>query len=192
MTSSRKTLPGMNHQVVHRHLNGLCIITAGNVLENYKNQDDSIDIKSVKYTAHVGRDSKSAKGKIRARKHKKAKNTRQETGRDGIVSPQSSLCIVTLSNGKEIELKCCVAGTVIELNKRVGSVYDNEQECENESDGGGNGANADKNGSVPNEENLDEIDLMIDTSLLIRDPLLDGYLAVILPRGVFPPVKSGR
>ncbi len=185
-------LPRGNHQVVHRHLNGLCIITAGNILENYKKQDDSINVTSIKYVVNVGKDSQSAKGKIRARKYKKAKKSQglQEKWRDGIVSPQNSLCFVTLSNGKEIELKCCVAGTVIELNKRLGSVHGNCEKCDNESNGEKSIVNQDKNFRVSHEECLDEIGLVRDPSLLMRDPLLDGYLAVILPRGVFPPVKS--
>ena len=36
---------------------------------------------------------------------------------DGNVLPNDTICTVTLSNGSVVQLKCCVEGTVIELNK---------------------------------------------------------------------------
>ena len=85
---------------------------------------------------------------------------------DGYVSPQDALCTVTLSNGQEIQLKCCVEGTVIEINNRL-------------VDGSNGSSGSCTTGSSTTHR---------DVSLLMKEPLLDGYLAVIMPsRGVFPP-----
>ena len=85
---------------------------------------------------------------------------------DGYVSPQDTLCTVTLSNGKEIQLKCCVEGTIIEINNRL----------------------VHRPSNVSDDTSLDRSITEGDVSLLTKEPLLDGYLAVIMPsRGVFPP-----
>ena len=85
--------------------------------------------------------------------------------------PNDTICTVTLSNGKEVQLKCCVEGTVIELNNRLlNNVVSDE----------GNSSNKTK------QETISERDG--DVSVLSKDPLLDGYFAVIMPsRGMFPP-----
>ena len=89
---------------------------------------------------------------------------------DGNVLPNDTICTVTLSNGKVVQLKCCVEGTVIELNNRLlNNVVSDE----------GNSSNKTKQ-EVDNRSG--------DVSVLSKDPLLDGYLAVIMPsRGMFPP-----
>ena len=187
-----------NNQVVHRHLNGLYIITAGNIIQQQldslsngdDNKEDGIQIKSIKYHIQASKDSQSARGKMRTKKKRKkqkhqsiqqtnsttavegvdgAKECSSKTevaNHDGYVTPKDTLCTVTLSNGQEIQLKCCVEGTVIEINNRL-------------VDGSINSDNADtREGSTTQG----------DISLLIEEPLLDGYLAVIMPsRGVFPP-----
>lgn len=84
---------------------------------------------------------------------------------DGYVSPIDTLCTVTLSNGHEIQLKCCVEGTVIEINNRF----------------------VDRSSSS-DAVAINSSTTQGDVSLLIQEPLLDGYLAVIMPSGgVFPP-----
>mmetsp|Transcript_34487 Transcript_34487/g.62032 ORF Transcript_34487/g.62032 Transcript_34487/m.62032 type:complete len:305 (-) Transcript_34487:176-1090(-) len=186
------------NQVVHRHLNGLCIVTAGNVLEKMtkSNQvvqgdntgDHNISISSIQYLVKVGKDSQSAKGKLRT------KNKKQKRGgkggddyaaggkvvgdHDGNVSPGDPLCQITLSNGTIIVLKCCVHGTVIELNHRL------EFEIINNNDAAAHTAE---------EGTAKDKGIVVGgcPSLILKEPLLDGYLAVIMPtRGSFPPKEK--
>ena len=186
---------------MHRHLNGLCIITAGNVIRNQlgsasngdNNKGDGIlQIKAIKYHIQASKDSQSARGKMRTKKNKKKRKKQQQqtkqtnytstaedgiadgegsrlevANHDGYVSPQDTLCTVTLSNGKEIQLKCCVEGTVIEINNRL--VYRSNRSSDVAVD------------------ITDSSTTQGDVSSL----LLDGYLAVIMPsQGVFPPSMS--
>ena len=196
--TSNKQSHGLGNQVVHRHLNGLCIITAGNVIQqqlgsasNGDNKEEGIQIKDIKYHIQPSKDSQSARGKMRTKKKKRKKQKHQNeqanhhnatvedgiadgvdsskievANHDGYVLPQDKLCTVTLSNGQEIQLKCCVEGTVIEINNRL-------------VDGSNNSSDTVASDSLIAEG---------DVSLLMKEPLLDGYLAVIMPsRGVFPP-----
>ena len=178
------------NQVVHRHLNGLCIVTAGSVLEetlllpsihssnNNKEEEKSTNdnnvvttITSLQYLVKASKDSQSARGKMRT-KNKKQKKQKQKTNddygdtatanedHDGNVLPNDPLCRITLSNGRHVTLKCCVSGTILELNKRL------EEACGTDNDGGGP---------------------LSSSSLVVQDPLLDGHLAVIMPtKGAFP------
>ena len=191
-TTSQETL-SIGNQVVHRHLNGLCIITAGNVIRQElgsasieADNKDGIHVKTIKYHIQPSKDSQSARGKMRTKKKRKKQQHQNEqmndikvdgtaiegsskikvANHDGYVSPQDPLCTVTLSNGKEIQLKCCVEGTVIEINNRL----------------------VDRSSSSSTVDTTDSITAQGDVSLLMKEPLLDGYLAVIMPsRGVFPP-----
>ena len=198
-TTSSKQSHSNGNQVVHRHLNGLCIITAGNVIQHQlgissiddDNKEDGIQIKTIKYHIQPSKDSQSARGKMRTKKKKRKKQKHQneqanhhnatvEDGKadgvdsskievanhDGYVLPQDKLCTVTLSNGQEMQLKCCVDGTVIEINNRL----------------------IDGSNSSSDTDTKDSSTAHGDVSLLMKEPLLDGYLAVIMPsRGVFPP-----
>jgi len=194
---------GIGNQVVHRHLNGLCIITAGNIIQQQQQlgissidgnnkEDGIIQIKDIKYHIQPSKDSQSARGKMRTKKKRKKQTnqsiqqnngtTTAEDGEadgeggsskievanhDGYVLPYDTLCTVTLSNGKEIQLKCCVEGTVIEINNRL--------------------VDGSKSGSDDNVA-INSSTTQRDVSLLMKEPLLDGFLAVIMPsRGVFPP-----
>lgn len=178
-------------QVVHRHLNGLCIVTAGNVLETMIQQNladkegadqEEIGISSIEYLVKVGQDSLSAKGKIRT-KNKKQKRIVVAAGKDdgsadGNVSPNDPLCRITLSDGTYIQLNCCVLGTVIELNHRLDSKI--------------LGPSQGKEGTKKTANEQATFALDRDPSLVLKDPLLDGYLAVIIPsRGSFPPKGKG-
>ena len=189
----------IGNQVVHRHLNGLCIITAGNVIQQQQgcasnddnNKEDGIlQIKSIKYHIQASKDSQSARGKIRTKKKRKKQQSIHQNNdtitaedgeadgeggsskikvanHDGYVLPYDTICTVTFSNGKEIELKCCVEGTVIEINNRL--------------------VDGSKSGSDDNVA-INSSTTQRDVSLLMKEPLLDGFLAVIMPsRGVFPP-----
>lgn len=191
-SSQKPPSRGRGLQVVHRHLNGLCVVTAGDVLEKLlssttRDEDDAIGdadaekivpvgISSVEYLVDVGEGSKSARGKMRARnkkgrekkKHNEGKD-RRDDGSGTIVSPRDALCRIVLSDGTRVELRCCVSGTVVELNARL-LLPPPPPGCT----GGDGAAEGDRDPSL----------------LLSRDPLLDGHLAVILPtRGSFPPSR---
>ena len=161
------------HQVIHRHLNGLCLITAGDILSQVK---DASTISSVHYHVNISQMAQSSRGKIRAKKKtkKKLSDTVEDRGSDGIVEPMDVLCTIALNNGISYECKCCVAGTVLELNHRLISTNNGDvQQYVDQT----NVLQSEGDRSVaPN-----------DPSLLLTDPLLDGYLAVIMPRGAFPP-----
>ena len=202
--TSNKQLHGIGNQVVHRHLNGLCIITAGNVIQKQlcnasNNEEDGIlQIKTVKYHIQPSKDSQSARGKMRTKKKKKRKKQKHQneetndaaiaaesgvegdnkgskvevSNHDGYVSPKDTLCTVTISNGQEIQLKCCVEGTVIEINNRL-IVSESKY-------------SSDVSGST-----TDSLTTQRDASLLMKETLLDGYLAVIMPsQGVFPSMSK--
>jgi len=164
-------------QIIHRHLNGLCIVTVGRILQKYSK---FATISSVKYQVHASQNAQSARGKLRA-KHGRNQLKKEQTSNDdiesnleythdGTVDPNDTLCTVTLSNGIEYEFKCCVSGTVLEVNNRL---------IDSNSDGG----------PQSSPKHKDETHSPSDPSLLFVDPLLDGYLAVILPKGPFPPPK---
>jgi hypothetical protein len=89
---------------------------------------DEIEVASVKYHVSIAQSAQSARGKIRARtkKSKGGDATADSEGRpsssfirDGIVRPNDALCTVELTDGTEVRFKCCVLGTVIELNQRL-------------------------------------------------------------------------
>ena len=89
------------NQVVHRHLNGLCIITAGNILDKMmaqsskqktidnEEEDDvrnkaEVEISTIQYHVGVSKDSQSARGKMRIKnkKQKKLKHKQQPDSTD--------------------------------------------------------------------------------------------------------------
>ena len=183
-----------NHQAVHRHANGLCIVTAGNVLENLISGSGEIGepkivISSIRYLVKVSEDSQSARGKMRT-KNKKRKHasgvgggeTSQSGGQDGRVAPLDPLCRITLSDGREIELRCCVEGTIIELNRRLCPDRDVADLAE---------VKRDDRTIHTAEKMFSEGDDGLDSSVLLSDPLLDGHLSIIMPtRGAFPPKEK--
>mmetsp|Transcript_36613 Transcript_36613/g.74756 ORF Transcript_36613/g.74756 Transcript_36613/m.74756 type:complete len:305 (-) Transcript_36613:104-1018(-) len=192
------TIPSNNNstgnQVVHRHVNGLCTITAGNILQTALQQQNSTSsdnndgesqhqaIASIKYLVKVAPDAQSAKGKLRAKNKKRKKNnnnnkndsSQAQDANCGDVTPTDALCEVTLTNGEKVTLKCCVQGTIIELNHRLAASESAVAQQQKQSSIGADvnvGSNIDGN-----------------ASLLLTDPLLDGYLAVIMPnRGTHLP-----
>lgn len=204
------------NQVVHRHVNGLCIITAGNTLQttlqrqiSSSSSDDKSQqkknhqsiITSIKYLVKVSPDAQSAKGKLRAKNKKRKKNNNNNKNKNdssqancGDVSPTDALCEVTFANGKKLALKCCVQGTIIELNHRLlAAAADSsavEQQQQKQSCNGENNANGDgdNNPGSSGSNSSSSVDVKKNASLLLTDPLLDGYLAVIMPnRGTHLP-----
>jgi hypothetical protein len=239
-------------QIVHRHLNGLCIVTAGNILQHLFTTTSSDDnnanvvttVSSVKYHVNASNGAQSARGKIRARKSKNKLSKDEDannhaafdsskcdlttdvnpdhdyahnnalSSHDGNVNPNDALCTITMSNGVKIGFKCCVSGTVLELNSRLAAVsvdsstatascingQGGEQSIKSQSNS--NVAESmsfkeDGQGEIMNnavQTNCNEVvsssSAPMDPSLVLTDPLLDGYLAVILPRGPFPPKNS--
>ena len=192
------TLASIGRQVVHRHRNGLCIVTAGDVLEKMiisgidetteRNKDNPLSITALHFHVEVGKDSKSAKGKIRSRnknpvkKRKRPGNTLvmnvgevesvTDNTHDGNVLPHDPLCTISLSDGRQVQLYCCVGGTVIEINNNLLPPSLNNGDIDDDAvDAGG--------GGVINNT----------YSVLLTNPLLDGYLAVIMPgrKGDFSP-----
>jgi len=181
------------NQIVHRHLNGICIVTAGTVLQRIAHnsgiENEAASVLSVKYHVNVSENAQSARGKLRAKKSKLKGNIISESPvhgfeiiHSGSVEPNDPLCTIMMSNGAEYIFKCCVSGTILELNRRLlnhttsNDAYSNAME-QTERQPGAVTQNADNNASPG----------PVDPSLVVMDPLLDGYLAVILPRGPFPP-----
>ena len=136
--SPQKTESNKDHyQIIHRHANGLAIVTAGTLLKAHENQQvQSIDWKQSVST--VANESAATKRKQQA-KMLKGKAT------EGTVQPHHILAEITLDNGTIVPLQAGVWGTILEINQQL------------------------------------------TPQLLMDDPLLDGYLAVILPSGPFPP-----
>jgi len=142
-------------QVVHRHANGLVIVTAGNtisaVLRNLNKYCDQVAISTFMFHLNTSDSPISVGGKRKKARKMKSGQLQSET-----VQPDDILATVLLNNGESIELKCCVAGTLLETNINLAATKDDlesQQRC---------------------------------NSLLENDPLIDGYLAIILPLGDFP------
>mmetsp|Transcript_33000 Transcript_33000/g.79814 ORF Transcript_33000/g.79814 Transcript_33000/m.79814 type:complete len:205 (-) Transcript_33000:21-635(-) len=121
-------------QVVHKHRNDLCIVTAGEKIPP--------NVKSINYVA------REAPACSAAQKRKRQTKMLQGQKVDDTVSPSTTLVELELESGEKIALKACVFGTIIELNKNL------------------------------------------TPEVLKDDPLLDGFLAIILPSGSFPPRES--
>jgi len=184
------------NQVVHRHLNGLCVVTAGNVLENVTSGpkragSGEVAVSSIRFLVRVGEDSLSAKGKMRAKNKRRRRRATAKEGddddagqsedrHDGNVSSRDPLCEATLSDGTTVRLDCCVEGTVVELNRRLlgpESAEDSGRRSDSDEEGG---EASDKRGRIEVDDG--------GPSLVSKEPLLDGYLAVIMPtKGSFPP-----
>lgn len=206
------TLARVGRQVVHRHRNGLFIVTAGDVLEKMMisginetternvrppslppcGGDNPLSITALHFHVEVGKDSKSARGKMRSRNKNFTKKRKRhgnsmvmtvgevdnvgevendaDNTHDGNVLPHDPLCRISLSDGRQVQLYCCVGGTVIEVNQSLLAPSLNDGDIANVVDAGGG---------------------VINTySVLLTNPLLDGYLAVIMPgrRGEFSPL----
>ena len=159
-------------QVIHRHANGLCVVTAGDIIKKACSaisasnstgdaSNTSVGVRQVEFGIAPAEDQSvgSKRRKRMGKKSKKKKGSGNDDGGDGdgdggndvegssgATRPSDVLAVVELNCGTRIELNCCVLGTLLEINTR----------------------------------------LLENPSLLLSDPLLDGYLAVILPQGRLP------
>ena len=131
-TSTKETLATGNHLTVHRHANGLCIVTLDTPIP---------PLSSIKYLVQPGSECSTAERRKRLSKLAKGQCA---TAVDGAVTPTTPLMELTDTNGAVTIVMAGVWGILIEINQNM------------------------------------------SPALLERDPLLDGYLAVILPTGVFP------
>lgn len=173
-----------------------------------------MSVLSVKYHVNASTGAQSARGKIRAKKKKlkvnsledgvdvdQDRNDTSNESHDGNVHPKDALCTITMSNGVKVEFKCCVSGTLLELNPRLVAVDSDATAAESVNgeqskssvadsidwkDGQGEISNAVQSKSKVGSYSF----FPVDPSLVLNDPLLDGYLAVILPKGPFPPKGS--
>jgi hypothetical protein len=135
-------LEANTRQIVHQHANGICIVTAGHLVQSSALEKGDID----KVVFVVQATSEQSVGAKRKRATKASKKISDPT--EGKVGPKDTVCQVFFRDGSTLDLKACVAGTILEIN-----------------------------------ENLTQ-----EPTLLVSDPLLNGYIAVISPScGYFPP-----
>lgn len=149
-------------QVVHSHANGLCVVTAGDLITMACHSSaggTSAEVASVDFQVKPCADQ-SVGAKRRRQKSKKAKDNLG--GNNGFAQPSHKLAVVHLSDGRAIDLFCCVQGTILEINGNLlASGASIKGEDPSGDGGGGEGSNK-------------------RPSLLLSDPLLDGYLAIIM------------
>jgi glycine cleavage system H lipoate-binding protein len=121
-------------QVVHKHRNDICIVTAGEHIPS--------SVTSIKFLAQEAPACSAGAKRKRQAKMLKGKNV------EHTVSPSTLLAELTLESGEVVPLYACVFGTIIEVNQNL------------------------------------------TPEILADDPLLNGFLAIILPSGSFPPRPS--
>lgn len=122
-------------QVVHHHVNGLCIVTAGRI-------PPEIDVEEIKIMTTEAPACSAAEKRKRQAKMLKGGKVKDS------VEPTTKIAELVLASGESVPIHACVWGTILELNHSL-----------------------------------------TPTSLK-DDPLLDGFVAVILPSGDFPPKES--
>jgi glycine cleavage system H lipoate-binding protein len=121
-------------QVVHKHRNDICVVTAGEHIPS--------SVTSIKFVAQEAPSCSAGQKRKRQAKMLKGKNVEHS------VSPSTLLAELRLESGEVLPLYACVFGTIIEVNQNL------------------------------------------TPEILADDPLLDGFLAIILPSGRFPPRQS--
>lgn len=115
------TSPTPLKQVVHRHVNGLCIVTAGETLPSGI-QDITFQVDPAPACSNGQRRKQQAKMlkrgiAIHDDQSKGGRDANHNKTNHGMVTPTSVLAEVTLDNGATtIRLRACVWGTVLELN----------------------------------------------------------------------------
>jgi hypothetical protein len=148
---------------VHKHANGLCIVTVDDQLDDVDNMTEKDDKAyemefCVKEASDIG--SAAAKRKRAAAMLRKKPSSRPSSQQQGeatetntladVVRPNDTILRIhqkeaTVTRERTIEFPACVFGTIMETNPHL------------------------------------------TTDKLRKDPLLQGYLVVILPSGPFPP-----
>ena len=141
-------------QVIHQHVNGLCIVTIG---EYVPQNIDSIDfLVSEAPPSSAGekrkRQSKLLRGKGGGNTNNNSNSNNGNNKMNGIVSPTTVIANLKIKddsgeNCTTLPIYACVWGELLELNHNL------------------------------------------TPDVLQKDPLLDGYVAVILPTGPFPPTN---
>lgn len=146
------------NQIVHQHVNGLCMVTAG-----------ELSIPSSKILRSIRFIAKEAPSYSNGEKRKRIAKMLKGRGKvDHVVSPSTVIAELVLEDqtsahnhnvleqtdtGKikttTIPLCACVWGTILELNSTA-----------------------------------------LTPDVLLEDPLLDGFIAIILPTGKFPPSNA--
>mmetsp|Transcript_5789 Transcript_5789/g.11315 ORF Transcript_5789/g.11315 Transcript_5789/m.11315 type:complete len:271 (-) Transcript_5789:1843-2655(-) len=144
-------------QVVHHHVNGLCMVTAGDF-----SIPPSKALKSIRFIAKEAAPCSNAEKRKRQAKMLRGRGKVDPTG---TVSPSTVIAELIVEDKKTdeisgtedvkeigkinttiIPLRACVWGTILELNSGA-----------------------------------------LTPQVLLDDPLLDGFIAIILPSGRFPP-----
>jgi hypothetical protein len=169
-------------QIVHKHANGLVIVTAGNRFTDTASETFAAAnwiMDSVNYLVDEAPSLNA--GERRKIQSKMMHNKKISCG---VVEPSSIMCRVVATtadtaaesessddkknetNNHGIPLYSCVWGAIMEINPRLLPPTQQEEEKKTKSHNAAAAA---------------------EPSLLATDPLLDGYLAVMLPTGPFPP-----
>lgn len=176
-------------QIVHKHANGLVIVTAGN---RYTNTAETAAAAAAANLIHsvnyLIKEAPALNAGERRKIQSKMMHNKKIT--DGVVNPSSIMCRVVAdsttasstatadessddkkneTNDNGVPLYSCVWGAVMEINARLLPAL--------------LGSETEKIKS-PNSSSSAE------PNLLAKDPLLDGYLAIILPTGPFPPKEQ--
>ena len=172
-------------QIVHKHANGLVIVTAGHRFMNTAPEIVNAAAKlmsGIDYVNYLIKEAPALNAGERRKIQSKMMHNKKIT--DGVVSPASIMCRVVAAANKKNEantngdkeegtgvpLYSCVWGAVMEINARLlPALLESETEEKTKS---------------PNSSSA------ADPNLLAKDPLLDGYLAIILPTGPFPPKEQ--
>jgi hypothetical protein len=180
-----KDTPQQFPQIVHKHANGLVIVTAGNQFKNTASETAAA-AKLIESVNYLIKEAPALNAGERRKIQSKMMHNKKIT--DGVVNPSSIMCrVVTTAaavvaadesdekknetNNSGVPLYSCVWGAVMEINARLLPAL-LESETQEEKIKSPNSSSA----AEPN--------------LLAKDPLLDGYLAIILPTGPFPPKEQ--
>jgi hypothetical protein len=205
-------------QVVHKHVNGLVIVTAGSRFMNAETETETTAatetttsnmIESVNYLVTEGPTvNANERRKIQAKMLRNKKNV------TGVVEPSSILCRAVTSAAAAT---AAVTAATAALSSDVVSDNGNNVKMETEtnetqdpvqpqlpSPTTDDAAAVTDNVGIPlyscvwgsimeiNPKLLLPADKGQNSNLLATDPLLDGYLAAILPTGPFPPAQQNN
>ena len=97
-------------QIIHSHINGLCIVTAGKeVLSHIQKQQQTI--KQIKYLIKIPSDTSVVGGK------NKKKKQAEMLKKGGRIHPKDPLMEITLGDDSVIILYSCVLGTIVDWNE---------------------------------------------------------------------------